>query len=105
MKQKVIGYLILEDLLENSPLTIGDLTVDAIVSVLVIQEGKDILVDDIVIDGNILDLENEQGNIEYSPIRNMDEDFMDEVYSKIEQIAITRAKQTTEDLWDYRLVD
>lgn len=105
MRHGAVGYLILEDILENSPLLVEGCKVDAVVSVTIVQDGKDILVDDIVIDGDMLDLEDRLGNLNYRSLSNVDEDFLDQVYTGIEQIAINKAKQTPEDLWDYRFLD
>jgi hypothetical protein len=102
---RTVGYLILEDVLEDQPLVIEGCTVDAVVTVLVIQEGSEVLVDDIVIDGNMLDLEDRTGNLDYRLVSNVDEDFMSEFYSMVEELALKKAKQTPEDLWDYRLLD
>lgn len=102
LKHGIIGYLIIEDVLGKAPLVVDGVLVDAIVDVLVLQSGEDLYVDDITIDGKMLDLEHPDGTLEYRLTNNVDDDFMDLVYDEVERIALARAVGTPEDYWEYR---
>lgn len=105
LKPGVIGYLIIEDVLNKTPLVIEGVKVDAIVDAMVIQDGLGLSVDDIIVDGKMLDLEHPDGTLEYRLTNNVDEDFMTLFYEEVERIAMETAKETSEDYWDYRIED
>ena len=101
---QVDGYLILEDVLDGRRVGAQGMFVDAVVNVTLVQSGVDKLsVEEIEIDGEMLDIEDPtDGSISYILTHNVAPDFMDDLYEKIETIAIEIAKNTQEDKWEYR---
>jgi hypothetical protein len=102
LKPGVIGYLILEDVLNKTDIVIDGISVDAIVDVLIKQDGSFLEVEDITIDGKMLDLEHKDGTLEYRLTGNVDDAFMTEFYDRIVDIALLEARNTSEDFWQYR---
>lgn len=109
LKIKVEGYLIIKDLLYVSgPVDVDGFKLDGIINVEIVQSGRRLTIESFEIEGDVVDMALNDGGIVYlSPAYNTE--FTKKIYNefirKAEELAIKTAKETSENLWNYRLAD
>jgi len=107
MNKNVIGILKLDDVISAINVVIGDYTVDAIVDVHVVQRGTDdfeitwfsVFRNEITLcRGNEKKVVSFSNPGEYTHLVNT-------FVRHVDSIALPKAKESSEDLWDYKLLD
>lgn len=108
---KLEAYLDIMDLLYvKGPVRVGDVEVDAVVNVSVVQTGKNKLeIEYFEVVDDLVDIIDKDGSIMYISYLQSDKTnmyvLMENFRHAVEEIAFEVAKNTSEEQWNYRLIE